>query len=581
MKNTKKIVLAAGWLLCAAALLFLTAYLHGSIRLSRDDFFYYPFFRHGMQDAAESFVSHYIHTNGRLLVHAVCALLLCGNQWTFAMVNIAVLMVFLLLLSRFAEPEPGRRPMAFLLCFSGFWLIGNSITSEAVIWISGSFNYLFPAMLLAAYLAALTSAKNKMGRVLACVLGLLSAATTEISSVLTLVLTFFYFFSNRKNQKGHRIYVFTDVVLVFIGLLFLILSPGMHSRADADRSLTEIIERFFINLTTFAQMSWEPGGIGGILIFTALSCALCAYKTLRQKALSVVLLLVAAAAVLTITGIIYSAWCYIAFSFLFLGALALYGVLLYRRDEKMVLICVFCFAIAFAVMCASGIVGYRMLFVPALCLLAAGLRSVSLARPSLCLTVSACVVMTLFACLQIYSMAVINQKNAAVWDENQEKILQYQGQDMITFRNVFDEAYFQGGIPVDNNFGDGYLNEFGISGEVTARSAEPYYKVTDSGGAAVTEKAIKRYDDYYLSLEELAGYMDLEHVWQNQTSEIYYKGELYRFHYGARSVLTAYVGGWSKKLEAPVRIVDSDLKISLRDINRLFGLNLMVSDKTG
>ncbi len=577
MNGQKKAASTIFWI-CGILLFFvLLLFLHAGIRLSRDDFFYYPFAKHGLKEFVYRLMLHYKNTNGRLLVHSICALCLNHGPWLFALYNIVSIFIFLFLLVKLTVKDTNRLACFFLAALSGFWLMGGFAASEAVMWISGSFNYIFPALLLISYLYFLSRAKDTKGYVLALIFCLLSSVTTEITSALTLLLTVIFFFGSRRQNSRFSAFFAANIAAAGIGFLFLICSPGMHNRSEPLGSLAELIKRVFIHFTTFSQMSWEPGGIGGILIFSAASCGLCAYKTLKQKLLSAVMFFISAMALLTSLGVIYAAWCYIVLDIFYFAALVWFGAALFRRGENAALLAVVCFAAAFAIMCASGIVGFRMLFLPAMCLLAIALCALSLARLSSRTLYAVCVVAAVFSAAQIVCLARINQKNAAVWDENQKIIERFQSGGELELKNVYDEFIFQGGVPVDNNFGHSYLAEFGIDDKVRSYSAEErYYTALDENNMVVTDKILKRGGDYYISCERLAEYLNAPYAWRYETSELLYRGELYRFHYGARSALTSYIGGRSKKLSAPVRIVDSDLKISVSDANALFHANLTV-----
>ncbi|HBL82831.1 MAG TPA: hypothetical protein DD391_09650 [Clostridiales bacterium] len=576
MNQRKKAVLKILGICGFGFILALMFFLHANIRLSRDDFFYYPFLKHGMTEFFNRLKLHYQNTNGRLLVHSVCAAFLNYNLWTFRLFNIASILLFSWLLANLFEQDVNRRAGMFLTALSGFWLMGGFTAAEAVTWVSGSFNYILPALLLISYLYFLTNATNAKGYLLAFVLCLLSSVTTEITSALTLLLSIVLLFSSHKKNSLIPPFFLANMLAALAGFLFLVCSPGMHTRTAAVSSLAQAMKQMLIHFTTFSQMCWEPGGIGGMLIFSAISCGICAYKTLKRKLLSGTMFFIAAMAVLTNLGVVYSARCYIVFDLCYFAALIWFGVLLCRQGETKVLLAAICFAAAFAIMCASGMVGFRMLFLPAMCLLVIGLCALSLAQLSLGAISVGCAIMVVVSGVQVLCLAKINQKNAAVWDENQKTIERYDG-GALALQSVPDEFYFQGGVPVDNNFGHDYLAEFGIDDEVQSYAVEKqYYTAIDGQNAVVTDKVIRRYDDYYISFERLAEYLNEPHAWRYETSEIRYRGELYRFHYGARSVLTSYVGGRSQKLSAPVRIVDSDLKISVSDANRLFHLNLTI-----
>lgn len=89
------------------------------------------------------------------------------------------------------------------------------------------------------------------------------------------------------------------------------------------------------------------------------------------------------------------------------------------------------------------------------------------------------------------------------------------------------------------------------------------------------KRAIKRNGANYIWCRELCDYLGVTCNWKYDCAEFYYKEELYRFSYGAYSVMTKYVGGISKKLSHKVIIINGHLYISIDDVNELFELNLI------
>ncbi len=557
------------------ALFALVIRLHSHVRITRDDFFYYPFAKHDFFYFLCCLGFHYFNTNGRLLVHSICALFLNGNLWIFRICNILFIAVAVLLAIKLISKEKTKQWWLFCIGFSLFWLAGNYVITESVLWISGAFNYVLPMLFLITYLYFLCNDCSRGRKKCAVLFGTLSAWTTEAIAVVTLLLTVIILLAKYKKPKNMSDWYKVGVVLQILGALFLLLAPGMHTRMPIETGFMQRFMHIGINLNTFLQMSFEQGGFGLILCFCMLSSGFYAYKILKNYFLAGNFVLLAVMSILTLCGVFYAAWLYIVISALCLVYLIRFSILLLRNRSYFVPLNVLCFVLFFGINCASGIVGYRMLFFPAMCLLLIGLWAMANAVSR---TGVFCCVFICVACLSAYNLTAVsntNAQNAAVWDENQRKIEAFTGGDTIELKNMPEESLFQNAVPVEICFADHYLSEFGIDAAVQSYTTEYiYYKVADENQKMVTDKAIKRNGVCYIHYEPLCEYLGTQAIWKYDTVEVHYKQKMYRFHYGAQSALTAYFGGSSVKLTHPIRSVDSWMYISLEDANRLFDIKL-------
>ena len=579
MQKNKKAVCAVIGAISFGFILILVFFMNSNIRLSRDDFFYYPFARNGLMQFISGLKDHYLLINGRLFVHSICAIFLTGNLWIYRIFNIASIVLSLYLCCRLVSKENEKRMYLFFIAFSMFWLLGNSVITESALWISGSFNYVFPMLLLFTYTCFLMNNTSKTGEILCLILGFLSSVTTEISSLITIIITITFLINRYKSVSKIPIWYKVTVLIQFIGFMFLILSPGMHGRFDesGNAGIQQLIYRTLINFNTFIQMSFEKNGVGLSLCFALLFSGICAYKTLKNKPLAVLMLIFAVFPILTINGIIYFTWSYILLAAACSALLFWYSIQLFKSKDRITMFVLICFIISYGVMSASGIVGYRMLFWPGICLLIIGLRAISLLDINRYLLCAICIISSAICSVNAIHLIAVNNENAAVWDTNQEIIESFQGGSKIELENVPDELFFQGAVPVDNNFGDHYLNTFGIPNEVESCSADKqYYVLSDEKNTMVTDKAVKRDGIYYVCYKPLFQYLNIEESWIYDTVEAKYNDKLYRFHYGAYTVMDNHFGGTGIKLKAPIRVIDSWLYISVDDANNIFNINLKV-----
>lgn len=562
-----------------ALVFLLVVFLHSSVRLLRDDFFYYPFARNGLMNFIYSMGHHYLNTNGRLFVHSICSILLAGNLWLFRIFNIASISLSMWLCAKLVAKDNIKSMYLFFISFFVFWLSGNLVITETALWISGTFNYVFPMLMLFAYIYLLMNNKSKSGEIWCIIFGFLSSLTTEISSLITLILTAIILIKRYKTlPKIPKLYIL-GVVLQVIGFMFLVMSPGMSGRLNGsgNTGMGQMLLRSGINFNTFVQMSFENNGIGLPLSFALLFSGICAYKVLNKKALSVLLVVSSAFPILTMTGVIYFTWAYLLLAVTSILLLVWYGILQLKNNDNITILALFCFIISYGIMCVSGIVGYRMLFWPGICLLIVGLRALSLLDLNRGILCTICVLLSVVCSANTVKLIAVGNENARVWDKNQEIIESYSGGETIEMENVPDELFFQGAVPVDNNFGDHYLKEFGIPEEVQAYSVDKqYYTVVDENDTVVTDKAVKRNGTYYLCYDPLLMYLGVGNNWIYDNVETVYNDKLYRFHYGANSVMNNYIGGTGVKLSSPIRIIDSWIQISVEDANNIFNTKLEI-----
>ncbi len=573
-KHMCAIITAASFL----SVLALVIILHASVRLIHDDFFYYPFAKHGLACFINNLKEHYLLYNGRVFVHSICALLLTKNLFIFRAFNILTVLLSAFLTAKIIAGSGKKLWQNFTMVFLLFWLLGNYIICESVLWIAGSLNYNLPLFLALLYIYLLINDSTNTRRAFCITIGFLSSLTTELSSFITILLSVIIL--SKKYKKINKIpkrYIL-GVVLECLGFLFLVLSPGMHDRLVTGEggSMGDMLFRASVNLSTFIQMSLERNGLGAMLVFALLASGISAYKTLNKKVLAFLLIIFSLMPVLTMTGVIFYQGAYFVIAFASLMLLLWYSICLLKENNAIVFSAMVCFSASFGIMCMSGVIGYRMLFLPAVCLMVAGcgaFSTVGFKNWQICVF---SILLAIINIINLISFIAIRNENAKVWDRNHKIIDNYNGGETIVFENMPDELYFQSGVPTEYNYGDKYMAEFSIPSEVYSYAVEnSYADICDENGL-VTSDAVKRQGVWYIWFKELADYLDAGTEWKYDNIEITYKDKLYRFHYGARSVTDSYIAGKGKRLDNPVRIIDSKLYISIDDANRLFDINLKI-----
>lgn len=572
MKYIKEIVLS----LCTLALFFCVYLMLSNIRLLGDDLWYYTFLRHGANNFFEQLSSHYIYGNGRLFVHTVLAFLLAfDNLFIIKIVNFLMLLISGMFIIKLTMPNKANFYSMFLIVVSSFLMLGNYIVSDAYLWLSGSFNYVFPAMLLLIYTYLLKSSTVNTRYVLIIVMCGFSAITTEVNSILTLVISIVYCFTCIKTKKHCKLSIAT-VAIAFLGTISVLSSPGIVSRFVASGNGVGIIRRLLISFTTFSQMSWEANGMSYMIMISAVVCCICSWIALKNKILACLNGIVAIIAMTTVLGVTFSAYFCMLISALYIVVLICYSIAICNKKEDNVLIvCVLSLVASTGIIFVSAEATYRMLFVPAFCLMIIAVRSLALLDLSKLTLTGIAMLLCIGACHNSLNVYFANERNSNIWDENQKNIQSYSGSGILYLKNVYDERFFQSDF--QDYFLGWYLNEYEIGKDVIVeRTENKKYNLINENGDIISENIIKREKDYYIYCRELADYIDAKVAWEYGTANITYNGSVYRLKSGLNSIITQYIGGNSIRLSAPIRAINDKIYISLEDACSIFCLDLRI-----
>ncbi len=571
-KSIKAVILS----LCSLTTVLGIYLLVSNIRLLGDDLWYYTFLRHDSKYFFDQLATHYIYGNGRLFVHTVLAFFLAfDNLLVIQIINSLMLIVMIIFIVKIVKPEKQSLYCVFLTSISLFLIIGNYIISDSYLWLSGSFNYVFPIMLLLIYAYLLKESAAKPHYVSIIITCLLSAVTTELNGILTLGISIAYCFSCIRSKK-HLKFSIVNATAAFLGTLSLLLSPGIILRFNANGDGDGIIRRCLVSFTTFSQMSWERNGLSCIIMISALICCIGSFFILKNKILSCLNAFIFIAAAITVCGVSFSAYFCMLLSGIYLITLMCYSIAFYNKKCDTVLItCVLSLIASLAVICVSAEATYRMLFVPSICLMIIAIRSLILSKvPESVLTIIM-VVLCVSALINNIVLFSVNEKNSDIWDDNQKTIQSYDGEGVLYIKNVDDERYFQSAF--QEYFLDWYLSEYNVGKDVIVERTENVkYKLIDENNNVISDDIIKRGNDYYIYCRTLADYLDAEVTWKYGTANIIYNGDVYRLKTGLESVITRNIGGNSIKLLAPIRGINDRIYISVQDACSIFGLNLRI-----
>ncbi|MCL2665754.1 MAG: DUF6056 family protein, partial [Defluviitaleaceae bacterium] len=253
--------------------------LYRFVFLCEDDFVYGLYFKWGFGDFVRFHADHYVLKNGRAIVHLLLTafLIFDAHLWRAAMPFMLLALFFFA--AKCAEFSIGqeRRPkhyFAFVLFCTAFFFLSFDITvlRETAFWMSGSFNYIYPSVLLFAsvYLFDDGIARN-INRPYMPAVTFFACASTEQAGVMAFAALlvcfacrsviskncFRSFCAGKKHlrsfyarSKVHFIYKLS-LLTSLAGLLTVVLAPGIMRRAGyqgVPLSMTSVGEtiRFFL-----------------------------------------------------------------------------------------------------------------------------------------------------------------------------------------------------------------------------------------------------------------------------------------------------------------------------------------------
>lgn len=206
------------------------------ITLYSDDYQYAAFFRGGFSSFLNKTVNHYRNDNGRALVHFFAEVfLLCGTKLY------AVVFPFLLAAAfslgttlKFGE-KCSFSPVVTAAALAVFLALPVEYLKETLCWVSGSFNYCFPFLLVMLYFT-FASREGWRSAILAVLFGLLSGATTEQSGLAALVGgCLLALLATLRGGKEKRLsaQAWLPIPFVLLGYLTVLLAPGTANRLAA------------------------------------------------------------------------------------------------------------------------------------------------------------------------------------------------------------------------------------------------------------------------------------------------------------------------------------------------------------
>ncbi len=232
----KKAVTYLPYVLLAGAIAAMILLL-SQITLYSDDYYYSTFFYDGIAGFWAKTVDHYRTFNGRALVHFLAQVFLIFKTKLYAVVFPFVMAAAFYFARRVQCPDGAKfSPAAVALALGIFLALPVEYLNQSLCWISGSFNYCFPALLVFAYLLFQKRAVSGNCLAAACVLGFLAGATTEQNGFAALAVGFLTVLC--ACLRGRRLWRGAlPLCFVLAGYATVLLAPGTSNRIAVEGGL--------------------------------------------------------------------------------------------------------------------------------------------------------------------------------------------------------------------------------------------------------------------------------------------------------------------------------------------------------
>ena len=206
------------------ALLFIViiffAVLFSFTVLQSDDYSYSAYFFDGLKGFLQLTAKHFQTINGRALVHFFLQITLALPTFLIVLIKSLVLFGTAFFSMKLSKAEKGEDMVIFMLLFYCLLLFsGVGVWKEAIMWSSGFFNYLFPALIT--FFALFLHKKNSKWQY---VLYLLAGATVEqwgAAAVVIISIVMFFSVTNKRDLLSPMGYVPSLLALTGYGTIFL------------------------------------------------------------------------------------------------------------------------------------------------------------------------------------------------------------------------------------------------------------------------------------------------------------------------------------------------------------------------
>ena len=374
--------------------------------LQSDDYSYAAYFKDGLLGFFRLTKEHFISINGRALVHFFLHITLAMPAVFAVLIKSAV--IFAIIFLSFKVSDTKNTAFYFTAFYSLLLLAGKDVFTQAIMWSSGFFNYVFPAMLIffALYL-------YKKGSAWQYLLFVLAGATTEQWGFTAFAIITATTLASYSSLRKLKLTSFLPSLSVLFGYITIFLSPATRSRITVSGHIPLSESLFDISRMSEAFLqSGSPVIIIVLFISTALLAAFLKKGTFTSLYAGVLPLF------LILTLPIHKS--YMASFILFFCFLILCSVLFFVKKLYFVSVCLFGALASVLIMLPTNTFDSRITFPLTLLLILAILTLINelqFSKKALTSAASLLVIISLIvfcpSCMGYYKNHVTEQQNLA------------------------------------------------------------------------------------------------------------------------------------------------------------------------
>ena len=547
------------------------------IRPARDDFYYVTFCDEGLAEYLNNTIVHYREVTGRVFVHLILCPLLQLNMWPFRVFNMLLICVLGYLCTKLCDPEGRFSAIGFTAFLGLFWLMGASTLGDSVLWGAGSLNYLFPTTLIILYAWLFNRYLiRKNGGMWLIPIAFLSAATVEMTGILSLFVIVYFCAANKESLRGRLSFAGFNLLAALLGYGSLFTSAGVSARLELTGFASiSLLDRINTNFAMFDRIICGPDGIWIITALVLLSSAAVMFSR-GDVIASVITLFSVISVCLTGIGVIYDGIVLAIIAFTAFLILSFYGFRSYCAGDRIVPFCMLCITVSLGICLVSPVVGPRMVFPSTVFLILICLRNL-LSLPSRSISAIVCTI-SVAAVLFLFGYIVLFAENAEVIDRNTERAVQCPPVGELVCTYVPNDGLVEGTVPSYPNFGGYYLEHMDIPSAALVCSDEKpvtmYYN-----GQELPRPAVIRSGRYYVPIRTAADVLNAEVKWELSTAVVITEQAKYCFRNGNYVANVDHGICRSVKLLDRVLSINSTIYISQRDFESLFSVQLSMAEQ--
>lgn len=228
------------------AFVFCTVFiLNYYTQYTSDDYMYHYFFDYGMPheetrvlesiwEIPKSMINHYNLWNGRVFVHGIIQFFMMFDKNIFNVFNTIIYIILGLIIYKHIFPCSKEYIPIWLLSIYILMWIFIPIFGQSVLWLSGSINYLWMAVIILAFLFPYRkheyNYENKKDSLLMIILmfifGFFAGASKENGSGAMIMMEIFFVIYWKYKKINIPKWSIVGIISSIIGLVFILVAPG-------------------------------------------------------------------------------------------------------------------------------------------------------------------------------------------------------------------------------------------------------------------------------------------------------------------------------------------------------------------